>query len=102
MSPKVPDRIRRDPQSQWRDDRIVAAELDLALTLQQQGKLGEAQARYERILSVHPHQPTALYQLALIRARSKDFLEAARLLKKAIKSRPDFPEAHYFLGVAML
>lgn len=97
MSPKVPERIRRDPQSQRRDDGVVVAELDLALTLQQQGKFGEAQARYERVLSVHPRQPTALYRLALIRAQSKDFLEAARLLKKAARAGRTIPRRTIFL-----
>ena len=59
--------------------------LQSAVTLHQQGKLGEAEALYKRILQAEPANFEASQLLAAIAVQKSNFIDAIELFDKAIK-----------------
>lgn len=69
-----------------------------ALSLHQQGQLGEAQALYESVLKKQPRHFDALHMLGVIAYQSRNLDRAAILISKAIAIDPDVPTAHNNYG----
>ncbi len=64
-------------------------------------RLDIAEAGYKQVLARMPQQADALHMLGLIQISRQNPSEAIRLIRAAIKYRPDNPEAYYNLGVAL-
>lgn len=77
------------------------AQLNQAIELHQKGRLDEAQACYESILTIHPRHFDALHLLGAIASQRKDYQAATELIAKAIAINPNSARAHYNLGVAL-
>jgi tetratricopeptide (TPR) repeat protein len=67
----------------------VQAQLVEAVALHRQGRLKDAQARYEAILKNNPRQSDALHLFGVAAAQSKDYQRAADLIAKAIAINPN-------------
>jgi len=68
------------------NSRITAKSESLtsALSLHQSGRRGEAKIVYESILKKHPKNYDALHLLGLICYESGEFIEAEKLIRRAI------------------
>jgi predicted O-linked N-acetylglucosamine transferase (SPINDLY family) len=73
-----------------------------AATLQQQGKLAEAERIYVRILRQQPDNYDALIMLGSIAYHTKRPDRAIELQRSAINANASLPEAHSNLGYALL
>ncbi|CAK0754167.1 protein O-GlcNAc transferase [Gammaproteobacteria bacterium] len=71
-----------------------------AITLQQQGKLVEAEALFRRILSVAPTEQHTLYSLAVILLNSERHAEALRFTTIGVAANPDFAPLWFAHGSA--
>lgn len=69
-----------------------------AVTLQQQGRLKEAEDLFRRILVVAPNEPSSLYSLATIVMGRGELDEAESLYLQGLRSEPTFP--HNWMGYA--
>jgi tetratricopeptide (TPR) repeat protein len=77
--------------------------MNLGLGYMVKGRWKEAVARLEeadRLIPNHPYVQNNLGKLALEHRQDAD--GAIAFLKKAVQSKPDFPEAHYNLGLAFM
>jgi tetratricopeptide (TPR) repeat protein len=72
-----------------------------ALTLEQQGKNAEAEAKWRGYLKSHPSSPEPYAHLGLLEARQEHFKEAAQLYRKALAMGPDLPSVRLNLGLAL-
>ena len=70
----------------------------LAAEHEKEGRLGEAEDLYRRVLREHPRNVDAMRQLAAIAAGAGRADEAERLLERAISIAPDFLSAILDLG----
>ena len=73
--------------------RDVLAPLHRARELQLAGHYAAAEARYRAVLKLDPHQPQALYHLALLVRSLGRPVEALKLLRTALDLAPDLPGA---------
>ncbi|MGH7116717.1 MAG: tetratricopeptide repeat protein, partial [Stellaceae bacterium] len=81
--------------------RGLARDLRAALSLQQQGRLAEAEVLYRAVLERDPDHVRALFNLGLVRIRQGALDDAIGLFGKALRRQPDFAEAHNALGIAL-
>jgi aspartate beta-hydroxylase len=72
-----------------------------ALTLHQQNQLSEAEALYNRALSLHPDHAGALCHLGLMRLQQGKAEESVTILRRAVAQNPLLAEAHNYLGAAL-
>lgn len=72
-----------------------------ALSLQQQGRLADAERLYRIILQSDPDHLRALFNLGLVLVRRGAFDDAIGLFGRALRHRPDFAEAHNAAGIAL-
>ena len=72
--------------------------LDAGLAHHRAGRLPEAKAIYEQILSTHPTHPIATHSLGLVAFQGGIYDVAEGLMRRAIKLRPDYGEAHHNLA----
>ena len=72
--------------------------LQEALALQKAGRFPEAEILYNKILSVQPNNPFALYLLGLLSNQVGKSEKAVELIRKALTLKPAFADAHYNLG----
>jgi Flp pilus assembly protein TadD len=72
-----------------------------AVTLQQQGRVSDAERIYRAVLKTEPANFYALHQLAVILLERKDNADALALLAAAVEQRPDSAEALSNLGLAL-
>ena len=79
----------------------LAAQLQSALSVHQQGQLNEAEALYREILRSHPRHFDALQLLATIATQKKNFLEAVELFGQALQINPDHPGSLCTFGIAL-
>src|SRR5215469_18737001 len=79
----------------------IARALREAVTLQQQGRLREAERIYTRVLKAAPDQFDALNLLGTVKAQLNHFGEAHRLFAAAVKINPQAPQALANLGLAL-
>jgi tetratricopeptide (TPR) repeat protein len=75
--------------------------LQEAVTLQQQGRLREAEKIYTRVLKALPDQFDALNLLGTIKAQRGQAGEAYRLISAALKVNPRAPDAWVNLGIVL-
>ncbi len=73
-----------------------------ALAFHQSGDLASARAVYEQLLLRNPRHFDGLHLMGLAFIQSGSLERGADLIRKAIRIRTDFPEAHYNLGHALL
>src|SRR5499425_336653 len=79
----------------------IARALREAVTLQQQGRLREAEKIYTRVLKALPDQFDALNLLGTIKAQRGQTGEAYRLISAALKVNPRAPDAWVNLGIVL-
>jgi tetratricopeptide (TPR) repeat protein len=72
-----------------------------AAALHDQGRLPEAEQRYEIVLKADSRHFDALYRLGLIRLQQGRFAEAAALFRRALKIERRSADAQLHLGVAL-
>ncbi|MBE9006264.1 TIGR03032 family protein [Fortiea sp. LEGE XX443] len=70
-----------------------------AFALQKQGKIKEAIAQYEQLISQYPHYANAWHQLGIIKERQGKTEEAILAYKKVIEINPHHAQAHNNLGI---
>jgi len=75
-----------------------AALLNRALELHRAGRLDDAAAIYQRLLTDNPDHADAAHLLGLVRFRSNDFDSAIRLIQSAVERDPDNRIYHANLG----
>ncbi len=71
----------------------IAQTLQEAVSLQQQGRLRDAEKLYTRALKAAPDNFDALHLLGLVKAQSGHMGEAYRLMSAALKINPNVPDA---------
>jgi tetratricopeptide (TPR) repeat protein len=72
---------------------------NLGYIAERQGDTVEAEARFQQILHSNPNYPEALLELANIRITSKNFAEAAELLRKYVRVSRDPATGYYKLAM---
>lgn len=72
-----------------------------ALQAQRSGDLAAARAGYIRVLQQQPDDFDVLHMLGVLETQQKNYLEALRLLKRALDIDPEQPAAHNNYGVAL-
>jgi tetratricopeptide (TPR) repeat protein len=72
-----------------------------AIELIKQGKLSESEAIYRRLIAEGKNTYTIYGNLAAICGMQKRFEEVIELLHKTLTLKPDYPEAHYNLGIVL-
>lgn len=75
-----------------------AAHYNMALTLDRQGKLTEAIAKMEAVVSLNPQDVGVGFQLALLYFRNDQKAAAARLMESVVRLSPDFSNARWYLA----
>jgi protein O-GlcNAc transferase len=76
--------------------------LDLAIQHQQAGRLAQAQAIYQQILSQQPNHADALHLSGLIAHNAGQNLHAVELITRAIQVNPSEAVFHNSLGVVLM
>jgi len=74
--------------------------LQAALEHHQAGHLPQAEALYQQILQIEPHQTDALHFLGLVAIQTGRSELAIELISKALLFKPDYANAHSNLGFA--
>jgi tetratricopeptide (TPR) repeat protein len=72
--------------------------LDQARARHWAGRLAEARALYQELLVAQPGNAEALYSLAVLAQQAGRLDITIRHLKQAVFHRPDFVDAHIYLG----
>lgn len=75
-----------------------AAHYNMALTLDRQGKLTEAIAKMEAVVSLNPQDVGVGFQLALLYFRNDQKEAAVRLMESVVRLSPDFSNARWYLA----
>jgi len=77
------------------------AHLNLGIALQALGDEAGAVAGYEKALAIDAANPYARYNLGKLRYERGAHAEAEQLLRQALRTRPDFPQARVVLACAL-
>ncbi len=72
--------------------------IQLAMALQKQNKLDQAEGIYAEILSVAPHHPDALHFSGVLQYQRGRNDRAVQLINRALEVSPDYMDAHNNLG----
>lgn len=64
------------------------------------GKMEEAEAEFQRELSIDPHSLLATYKLGSLRVMTAKAAEGKPLIESALRQDPKLKEAYYYLGRA--
>ena len=72
-----------------------------ALQLHQSGKLRDAEAAYRSIIAKNPRHVDANNLLGLLCIQTQRFALAIKWIETALQEKPDDPQAHYNLGIAL-
>jgi tetratricopeptide (TPR) repeat protein len=80
---------------------VIDKQLKLAVALHNQGRLGQAQDLYERILSAEPRHFDALHLLGVVAAQSGNLGRAVDFISKALEIAPNNAVAHKNRGSAL-
>lgn len=76
-------------------------ERDSAFTLEQQGRISEAESAWRSILKTQPENGEAYAHLALLEARQEHYREAIPLYRRALAISPNMPGLRLNLGLAL-
>jgi Flp pilus assembly protein TadD len=76
-------------------------DLQAALELHRNGRLGEAEAMYRRALAGDPNNPSALHLLGVVLHQNKRSAEGVLFIQRAISIAPQVPAFHNNLGEAL-
>ena len=87
--------------SRSRPRPIAAPEIQLAIALHRQGRLGEAERIYAAILAADPGRSDALHLLGLANYQRGRLPEALRLMAAALKADPRSADIHSNYGLAL-
>src|ERR1035437_4013949 len=71
-----------------------------AITLEQQGRLAEAEIAWRDVLRMRPSDADAYAHLGLLEARQERYKEAISLYRKALANNPAMPGLRLNLGLA--
>ncbi|MGA2806829.1 MAG: tetratricopeptide repeat protein [Terracidiphilus sp.] len=71
-----------------------------AFSLEQQGKLAEAEAAWRALAQAHPSNPEPFAHLGLLEARQEHYTEAIAFYRKAMALDPLMPRLRFNLGLA--
>ena len=99
----VGPKFRGAPKSKPAQSALLAktqAQLNQAMALHQQGRLGQAKEIYEGILRVSPQNADALHLLGVVAAQTKNYQAAADLIGKAIEINPNSAAYYSNRGLA--
>ena len=83
------------------DRAEVAAIIEEGIAHHRAGRLTDAEAAYQRVISAHPDEPDALHLLGVIAYQTRDYDIAADLVGKAIAVRPGAAIFHNDLGLTL-
>lgn len=72
----------------------------VAVSLERQGKLAEAEAAWSALSREHPSNPEPIAHLGLLEARQEHYAEAIALYRKAMALNPAMPGLRLNLGLA--
>lgn len=72
-----------------------------ALTLEQEGKLTEAEAAWQGVVKLEPRNGQAFAHIGLIEAHQEHYPEAIANYRKAAKLNPEIPQLNMNLGLAL-
>ena len=75
--------------------------LELGLEHQKKGNLQQAQDIYLQILRQDEENPDALHLIGLIDFQLKEYLQASRYIERAVKQKPNEPQFHFNLALAL-
>jgi protein O-GlcNAc transferase len=81
--------------------RSARAHLNLGIALQALGDEAGAVAGYEQALALDAANPFAAYNLGKLRYERGRLADAERLLRQALRNKPDFPQARVVLACAL-
>src|SRR5262245_17922313 len=95
-------RFNRNLRSISMAQMTIKQALELGMQHQQAGRLSEAKAIFERILTAQPQHPDALHLLGTIAIQSNEFPEARDLIARAINAYPKAAHYHCNLGNVLL
>jgi predicted TPR repeat methyltransferase len=95
---------RENPAEAAREVEITSAEqaIEIAVSLQRQGKLDKAEEIYRQVLAVEPRNPDALHFLGILLHTQGDATAAALLLHRALDQAPKNAGLWNNLGNVML
>jgi protein O-GlcNAc transferase len=79
----------------------LAAALQRALALHQQGQLAQAEAAYRAILKQAPGHFDALHLLGVVKHQRQNFAASVELIGRALRRNPNFAPAHFNIGNAL-
>jgi tetratricopeptide (TPR) repeat protein len=71
-----------------------------AFSLEQQGKVTEAEAAWRALSAAHPSNPEPYAHLGLLEARQEHYTEAIAFYRKAMALNPAMPRLRYNFGLA--
>jgi tetratricopeptide (TPR) repeat protein len=72
----------------------------VAFSLEQQGKVPEAEAAWRALSTAHPSNPEPYAHLGLLEAHQEHYTEAITFYRKAMALNPAMPRLRYNLGLA--
>ena len=72
----------------------------IAFSLEQQGKVFEAEAAWRALSAAHPSNPEPYAHLGLLEAHQEHYTEAITFYRKAMALNPAMPRLRYNLGLA--
>src|SRR4051794_608072 len=81
---------------------VVHELLETAVSHYLAGDLHRAEEIYLQVLRHEPHHHDALHLLGLVYHQSGRHDEASESIGRALSLKPDFPEAHFNLGTALV
>ncbi len=82
-------------------DQAIQVRFQQALSLHQQGQIGQAQAIYQEILQIQPRHFDSLHLLGVAAIQSGEFERGVELISGAIACNPHVAVAHYNRGNAL-
>ena len=77
-------------------------ENNLAVALQEEGRLDEATAHYQRAIELQPDYAPAYNNMGTAFKANGDVDRAVATYERALRVQPDYPDAHYNLANALL
>src|SRR5256885_13541400 len=84
------------------DDKVRLAHFYSGLIYLKDGKMDEAAREFQSELTLNPSDLTAKYHLAFVLLAQQQTERGVKLMREVIRERPEFADAYYELGKALL